>query len=309
MKTIKGIGPKRAKYIAEYRREVGEIANTFDLAMATGLSLTASKAMASQIDWHSTSTSNIQSTLSLVTSTALTFTLIIIGFGQIVAEPLVPPWQYLHLALVAILLGGLAGSGDIAIAAVKRQPSETTWMFAVAATLLVSGVVCLLGLLASQLVFNYPTEFSISLKATLNFVIFSALILGLLYGPAAYLRIMVEDKKYTQLTRGVRFYDYGQFLIAFICLAILIGQNTPSYLEEIFSIWCITILSINGYDMVTNESPYIGMLSQLDRSRINFLYHRRLDQEFLAAKGRKLAGLIALLSTLPVAISVAMRLF
>ena len=39
LQALKGIGPKRASYIAAYRSDVAAIRNNFDLATVTGLSL------------------------------------------------------------------------------------------------------------------------------------------------------------------------------------------------------------------------------------------------------------------------------
>lgn len=270
LRQLKGIGPKRADYILSYRHDVTPICNTFDLAAATGLSLKACLALSDQIDWTASRDTEARSLLPVIITSAITIWLIFTGFEQITSEPWQPPGSYFNFALALILMGGLAATGDIAIASVGRRPTETTWVFAIAVLAIGVGLSLLVLLLISGFFLNYPGTFIETLKATLNFIGFTALVLYLVYSPGLFLRLTTSEKKTHRLRLAINIYDYSFTFVALLCGLVLVTHNTPLLLEEVFAIWCITILFINGTDLTRNQSAFVSILSLLDQGRLRF---------------------------------------
>ncbi len=273
LQRLKGIGPKRAEYISAYRREITPICNTFDLAAATGLSLKASQDLASEIDWD-VRDMEPRSFLPITITTLIAIWLIFSGFEQITNEPWSPPGSYFNFAIALILMGGLAATGDIAIASVRQRPTETSIVFYIAVVSILLGFCVLIALLISGFLYEHPRNFKDALDGTVNFLGFTTLVLYLVYSPALFLRLGTAEKNVGRLQLAIDSYDYSLGIIAVLCGLVLVTQNTNLFVEEVFAIWCVTILFICGTDLVKDQSAFVSMLSELDQSRVRFSNRR-----------------------------------
>ena len=193
-------------------------------------------------------------------------------------------------------MGGLAATGDIAISAIRRRPSETSWVFYVAIALLICGLAILISLLLISQPENYPQEFTTTLNATRNFIGFTFIALGLIYGPSALLRLAVSDERSRYLVTGINLYDYVQLIVVAISLVVLRRYNTELWLEEIFSLWCTTLILVNGVELTRGNSAFVSMLSELDQGRIRFIAQRSVAGQWFSVASRRYAGFLAIVT-------------
>ena len=296
LQALRGIGPRRAEYIFDYRNAVTPICNTFDLATATGLGLKASQAIADQIDWTDKRDINNSTLIPFLITSTISIWLIFTGFDQITREPWAPPGSYLNFALALILMGGLASTGDIAISLIRKLPSETSWVFLIAVVSISTGIAILAALVFSVPFKSYPIQFVETLGSTVNFLIFALIIVYLIYGPAVFLRVAVAENRAPGISAGINTYDYSQVVIVAISAWVLLNRNYPLPLEEIFSIWCIAIVLINGLDLIRDNSAFVNVLSGLDQGRLRFINRRIGLLDHLSS--RQPSGYLAITSSL-----------
>lgn len=294
LQALKGIGPKRAAYVVSYRDEVAPISNTFDLAVATGLSLKASLLISYSIDWSMNGTLEKRQLIPVAITSIISIWLVLQGFNQLTDQPWSPPGSYFNLALAFVLMGGLAATGDIAISAIRRRPSETSWVFYIAILLLASGLIILINLVLVPE--NYPDDFTTTLNATSNFILFTFIALVLIYGPAGLLRLTVSDERNRYLAAGINLYDYGQLIVVAISLLVLHRYNTKLMLEEIFSLWCTTLILVNGVELTRGNSAFVSMLSELDQGRMRFIAQRSVAGQWFSVTSRRYAGFLAIVT-------------
>ena len=276
LQALKGIGPKRASYIAAYRSDVAAIRNNFDLATVTGLSLDGAAQLTGQIDWR---TNDRRGKINIwpVTFTGLAcLWLIYASFEQIIDEPFVTPGSYYNISLLLILLGSFAAASDITIASFRNRSSETTWFFSIATSLLGIGLISLTVLMISGLIIDLTSDFTQTLNSTAGLVLYSLIIVWLMYGPALCLRTFIGEQG--GIGSAIVVYDGGLAAIPLLCAITLTFFNSNLWIEEIFSAWRFTIVVVNAADLVKGNSAFIAMLSKLDQGRLRFIYSRRIEE-------------------------------
>ncbi len=273
LQILKGIGPKRASYICRYRQEIALIRNTFDLAAATGLSLKAAEQMASEISWE-TETLRTPTLWPMGLMALASVWLIILGFNELVNEPFVPPAGYYNLALALILLGGFSATGDIAIAAIRHYPGETSWAFKIALLLAASGILILAGLMISSRFISFSDAFNTTLTATTLFIGYCLAIAWQMYAPMLMIRIFIADKSIKQLEKARLFYDASLLMLPLFAIAALVLYNSPGWLEEIFTVWSLVVATIAAREWLKSGTAFVTMLSDEDQGRLRFSYMR-----------------------------------
>lgn len=272
LQQLKGIGPQRAKHIEHFRKSVSPIRNVMDLCSATGLGLKAAESLAEKIAWDSDDPSKVN-TGPVILTTLVAIGLIYTGFDEITKAPFVAPASIYNFSLALILLGGLTAAGDIMMAAVRKTPSESTWIFPLSIVMLVTGFIGIVVMAISAQVLTFPAQFTATLTASIRLVFFGLVMVWLFYGPAIFLRHYLNDIK--RLNQIGRFYDFSLSAILVGCIGLLVFGNTSSlWIEEIFSLWCLVIALIGGSELVRGHSAFTQMLSQQDQSRYHFAVTR-----------------------------------
>ncbi|MFT7221261.1 MAG: competence ComEA-like helix-hairpin-helix protein [Candidatus Azotimanducaceae bacterium] len=276
LQQLKGIGPKRALHIEQFRARISPIRNTLDLCAATGISMKTAEQIADDIEWRCHDPMAINSGPAVVT-TLVCVSLIYIGFDQITREPFVGPASFYHFSLALILLGGLAAAGDVVVAGVRKIPSESTWIFPLSILMLFSGLLIIAGMGISALILPYPDGLVTTLASSLTLLAFASVMVWLLYGPALTARFCLNDAD--KLDRWSTIYDFVLPILLF-CDAILLSfHNGPTWMEEIFTGWCMVICAIGASELRRGNSAFFQTLSLADQSRVRFAL-RRLTTKF-----------------------------
>lgn len=271
LQTLRGIGPKRAAYIEQYRNEVAPLLNTFDLAAATGISLKAASEIAPMVTWDQQYDQNRISTGPVIVTTLISMILLLTGFERITDSPFVAPNSYLILSLALILLGGITASGDIAVAAIRQQPSETSWIFSFAVLLAGAGFGILALLLIASPWADYPAPFTENLNQLGSFMGLGLLIAGALYGPSVCLRFMTEEARVKGLPAAIKLFDLILIAIALIAISGVIFSVEKWGVTTVFAFWCLAFLGQSGFDMIRGTPGFINLLPKLDQGRIRFI--------------------------------------
>ncbi len=273
LQTLKGIGPKRAEYICQYRDQVALIRNTFDLAAATGISLKAAEQLAAGISWDTASAPSYSLWPVLLTALASIW-LIVLGFNELANEPFEPPAGYYNLGLALVLLGGFTATGDIAIASVRHRPSETSWVFTLAMALTLGGLVILGCLMVSSWFVEFSETFSSTLAQTTLFISYCLVIAWQMYAPVLMIRLFIGDKSIQRLEQARRIYDISLLVLPLFASSILYWYNTPGWLEEIFAAWCFVVAAIAARERLNASTAFVTMLTEEDQGRLRFTYLR-----------------------------------
>ncbi len=295
LQALHGIGPKRAEYIVDYRAQVSPIVGTFDLAAATGLSLSAAAKLADDIDW--TSRPDRSGWLPLVLVGLAAIFLIYNTFEQIALQSWQPPLSYYNLALALILLGGIAATGDIAIAGILQRPSESTWVFGLALACGLAGFVLMLAMTVMSSFYDLDEATRLAVEESLSFLAFALVIVTLHYYPALVFRAFIDDERIHQLPLMVRLYDFGQASLGAAAIAIVALLDSPSWIDEIFAGWCLVLLSMNALDLASSRSSFEKNLSAESQARLRFCRYRRQDLDW-GTSGARIAALAALIVTM-----------
>lgn len=282
LQQLQGIGPKRSTYIIDFRSRVDLIRNTFDLATATGLSIKAAEQIAPRIEWKTKAMQPFGLWPAALVTLA-SFWLVVSGFDQLASEQLFAPYSYFNLSLALILLGGLVMTGDMAVATIRGRPGKSSRVSILAVCLFSAGFVILMLLSASTLFVTYPVNFQNTLGSTFLFIGYCALMFWLIYGPTFCLRLFIEDKQLEKLDSSKFLYDISLVLAPFLPLYTMVCTldlyNDPNWTTEIFAFWCAAVVTLGGLDLVRGRSAFIGILSEIDRSRFRFAYFARGRRE------------------------------
>ena len=271
LQQLKGIGPKRAVQIEQFRARISPIRNTMDLCAATGISMKTADQIADNIEWRFHDPMAINSGPAVV-ATLICISLIYIGFDQITREPFVAPASFYHFSLALILLGGLAAAGDVVMAGVRKIPSESTWVFPLSILMLLCGLLIIAGMGISALILPYPDGLVKALASSLTLVACASIMVWLLYGPALTVRLYLNDAN--KLDRWSTIYDFGLPTLLFSNAALLCFHNGPTWMEEIFTGWCMVICAIGASELRHGNSAFFQMLSLADQSRVRFVLGR-----------------------------------
>jgi competence ComEA-like helix-hairpin-helix protein len=275
LQLLSGIGPKRAEHILVYRSNVSTLYNSFDLASATGISLSSAERLSALIDWQSNH-QNVRLNLwpFLI---AITFCIYIIfsGFTDLTGELFHRPLGYFNLALALILLSTLAATGDLLFASMTRRPSGSTIFFQVARWLFYAGISSLLIMTAASFLVTFNDDLVAKLTQTLKFLSYCGLILWLILGPGLCLRMFIADERLGILDASRNVYEISNIFVPIYGLLTLFLWNGPLWIEEAFCLCCIAITSTNSWLLSHGNSAFISMLSDLDRSRLRFIYNRK----------------------------------
>lgn len=274
LQTLKGIGPKRAEHICQYRDQVALIRNTFDLAAATGISLKAAEQLAARISWDTTTTPNYLFWPVLLTALASVW-LIVLGFNELANEPFEPPAGYYNLGLALVLLGGFAATGDIAIASLRQRPSETSWVFTLAIALTLGGLIILGCLMISSRFLDFSQPFNRTLEQTTLFISYCLMIAWQMYAPVLMIRLFIGDKSIQRLEQATRLYDVSLLVLPLFAISILYWHNTSGWLEEIFAAWCFVVAMIAVQAWLNAGTAFLTMLTEEDQGRLRFTYLRQ----------------------------------
>ena len=305
LQQLKGIGPKRATGIIEFRETLGPIRTTFDLAAATGINLKTAGSMADDIDWFVESPYGTIRFAPMLVAAVMCLMLIYIGFDSITAQPFVPPSSYYNLCLALILLGGLTATGDIAIAAVRQKTSETSWVFKMATVLCITG----LASLPIFLLFEFPglEYIQSTIGITLSFVFYCLLVCWFLWAPALLLRWLIEEKHAGILKKAVAGYDFSLCVWPVVIAIIATQYNSFLWIEEIFCAWMLVFLCVNSLELITSNSAFVVMLSNNDAGRLRFALSRQ--GTFKLTHNLKTAGYLAITSAMVLVLVLVYVLF
>jgi hypothetical protein len=290
LQQLKGIGPKRASYIEQYRREVSQLAGNFDLAAATGLSLKAVEDLAPHIDWRG---GEIRINFWPILITVLaSFFLIYIGFDEVTKEPFSPPASYYNLGLALILIGGFAATGDATISAIARHQKKTpVWRMSVA--FFTAGFAILIALVAGSSYLDYSESFGSTIRSTINFLWYCLIMACLQAGPAFCLHHLSDEDHIRKLGLIRRLFDLALLIVPALFVASYLLHNSSVWIEEIFGAWCITILTLGSLELLANRSAFDLMLNDTDKSRFRFIKTRAsLTQD--SWEKRKVLGIVLL---------------
>ena len=272
LQQLKGIGPRRAQLIEDFRRSVSPIRNTMDLCAATGLGIKSAEALIDQIDWDSGDHPEVN-TGPLVLTTVISICLIYAGFDQITQTPFVAPASIFNFSLALILLGGLAATGDIIMAAVRKMPGESTWIFPLSMVMFASGFLGISIMAISAQFISLPPALTSALGTSVRLVIFAIVMIWMFYGPAICLRLCIHDL--TRLAQLGLVYEFSLTVILVACSIVLVfGNATSLWIEEIFSLWCLVIALIGGAEMIRGRSAFTQIMSHADQSRYRFAMAR-----------------------------------
>lgn len=304
LQKLEGIGPKRSAYIVDFRNRVDLIRNTFDLATATGLSIKSAERLSSKIDWKTDAMHPFGLwPAGLVTLASLW--LIVSGFQQLAAEQFFPPYSYYNLSLCLILLGGLAAIADIAVTMIRGHTHNSIRISMLTACLFIAGFITLMLLSISAFLVTYPTDFRNTLEVTTQFISYCGLMFWLIYGPALCLRLFIEDGRLDKLDSSKFLYDITLTLAPLLPLYHLQDHNNLNWTTEMFAFWCAFVVTLGGLDLVKGRSAFVGILSEIDRSRFRFAYFPRGRREETNATARALGwiclGEVAILLAITVA--------
>jgi competence ComEA-like helix-hairpin-helix protein len=269
LQLLKGIGPKRAERITTFREKVGPVRNAFDLATATGTSVKIAEKISNQIDWHHDGTTSRVNIWPLVITSLTSLWLLAFGFVHLTSSISTTADGLYRLGFSLVLLGSLVATADIALASLKRESSETTRLFLPATTLFLTGFFLLCGLVGLGSLTGLSGTLEDNLRHTFTFVSMTMLMIWLIYGPALCLRAMIGHSP-TRVQKARNFYDFSLPVIAATCVYLLLFANGSTWLEEIFSIWSLVIITSNGNELIKGHPAFVTMLTNLDRGRYQF---------------------------------------
>ncbi len=274
LQTLKGIGPRRAERIVEYRTNVAQVRDFYDLSMATGLGLKQAYGISDQIIWSDSRSTSMLAPGLILTGVAL---LIVQGLSRISLDisALVP--FIVNLAILFVMAGSISTALEFFIRSTRSQIQVPVVLMLVSVLSFVIGI----GLLVVVIVINLLTHQQVSedqgttdtIIATVNFLLFVTFIALLLYGPGIQLnRIKLFGADVSKnLIRGARLFDMGQLLIALIALAIILGLNSDLWVEEVFALWASVLLVNNGLEQLKGQSAFVALLGEQEKAALRFL--------------------------------------
>jgi hypothetical protein len=277
LQQLKGIGPKRAAYIMTYRNSVGPVRNALDLATAAGISLRAARLLSDNIVFD---TSRVNHEISLMPALLLalgSLWLIWSGLGQLFTES---GLQYVvfDLAMALVLAGALIILIETSLESLSLPLADSKWLAVTGMLFLVTGLGAVLAILLSGVFIDYGPGFSETLGGSLNFLIFGLTIIWMIYGPHLLVRLCMGEAREATLLRLRNLYDRSIFLPVVVSVCLIVFNNHAGYLEEIFAIWCITMLVIKGLEQRAGGSAFDSMLQEDDQDRIRFAIWRSLQR-------------------------------
>ena len=293
LKGLTGIGPKRAAYIQIFRNEVGPITNVFDLATAANISIKRAKGLSDQIDWYAHQTRGGVSFWPLIISSIACFCLFSLAYRELLTTPKNIPGLFFLIGNALIMIGALLAASDLVLASTKNKVSETTYLFWFGLILFFSGLLTLATLSAIGLITNLQPNLSFGLKRAMLFVFMGLIVFWVMYGPAIILRWIVGGSS-ELLFRFKRSYEWSYLPISICAAMILVHSQLIGSLEEIFAVWTVVVLTINGLELRKGESAFAYNLSPRDLERYDFLFRHQITNE--ANVDGRLGGIICLAS-------------
>ncbi len=309
LQAIPGIGPVRAAHVIRYRKQVAPISSVYDLAAATGLSISAANNLAPLIDWSSRASNNIYKPLAflwVVTAilvirviTTTTFELIQqLHEGASLAV-------YFHLGVLFVLIGSFIAITDIAITALRGSRSRNPTILILAVTISLCGFAAITLLAVYGSGSAVPADFALRVTATFNFVGYGITIALLMLSPTFLTRLTFNDQFTRFLPGWMNIYDHCQYLIGFPVMLVLVFHNSTFWLEEIFSVWIVVLLSMNSLALLTGKSASVGMLSDIDQGRARFISQRNSKIQWFTSESRQPIGVASVVMTIAVLVASA----
>lgn len=269
LQQLRGIGPKRAAYIQAYVREVGPIRTSFDLATATGLSVTAAEQLTAQIDWGNLEQRYAIHFWPLLLTAIGSAWLLSFAFAALLLDSSSLAGLTFSVAMLCVLLGGLLLSADLAIASLLKLPSETTRLFPAAVLVFGVGLLLLFSLGISSYFIQFPHDLAPTLKGVVLFVLLALAMTWLIYGPSLMLRALITSA--SGLARASLIYDLSAIPIVIGSGLTLTLFNRETWIEEIFAAWILAVVFSNALELWAGRTAFISVLSDLDRSRYSFV--------------------------------------
>ncbi len=274
LQTLKGIGPRRAERIIEYRTNVAPVRDFYDLSVATGLGLKQAYGISSQVTWSDSHSSSMLVPGLILTGVAL---LIIQGLARISFDISAFMPFLVNIAVLLVMVGCISTALEFFIRSTHSRFQVPVALMLTSVISFVAGI----GMLLIAVVINLLTHQQLgedqaatnSITATINFLLFVTFVALLLYGPSIQLkRIKLFGPQISaNLIRGARIFDVGQLIIALIALAIVVGLNSELWIEEVFALWTSVILISNGLEQLKGQSAFVALLGDQEKAALRFL--------------------------------------
>lgn len=288
------IGPRRAERIIRYREEVSQITSEEELALATGLGITRARTLAARLEWASKPTPSFARLIPPVAIFLVSLALIFYGAHEITLGTAGPVGTMYNAAILMVLMAclstiiGLLGR-ELNFASRLQRP---TLIISIAA--FSAGFLMLLSLVLINVIIEQHGQ---HILQTLKFVMYSGLVIYLLYGPDIHYRISIQQASPSgTLRRAAMIFDYVQIPLAWLAMILAWVVNTPSLIEEIFSLWAGVIFFFNGLEMAKGRSSWLATLSGKDRDRVHFLVREEADTFEVDTRVQRMNGVILLLT-------------
>ena len=293
LQRLKGIGPKRAKQIHTFRQEVGPITNVFDLATAANINIKRANALSDQIDWYASEARGKVSLWPLLIISTACCWLFGLAYRELLTIPKNLTEFFFLISVILIMSGTLLAAADIALASAQKKTNETTFLFWFGTALFSAGLFVLAVIAAIGLTTNLQPNLSFGLKRSMLFVFMGLIVFWIMYGPAMILRWIVGRSRQLLLP-CIQTYDWSHLPIAISATTILVKSQSVGSLEEIFTIWTIIVLSLNGLELRKGETAFSYNLSARDLERYEFLFRHQIT-DIASIEGRPI-GYICLAS-------------
>lgn len=287
LETLDQIDSGRAGRIIRYREEVAPVRNEQDLAAAAGLSEHQVRQVSRGVDWTSASRLSLMGLAAPLAIFFVSLALIIHGSRELTLDAVGPTGSLYNISISLILPGyffgivTLAGYGIMG----RRLQSQTLLL---AITAFSAGSLILLSLALTNAMLERPGE---QVTGTVNFVIYTLLVIYLLYAPTLHVKFVADDRA-ERFDTGAKIYDLGQIPLVCVVMALILFNNSETLIEEIFCLWASFLFIGNGFEMIRGSSSYLAMLSATEKARRRFTAREQgVIEDTLPGPGR-LAGAV-----------------
>lgn len=273
LQQLNGIGPKRASNICRYRSEVDPIRNTFDLAVAAGIGLKQARRLAEHVVFDPPGSQREISLWPVLLLALGSLWLIWSGLDPLVSG-LHHPFAAFSFGLGLILTGALLLMFEISLESLNVTMRAARLLTVAGLLLLVTGFCSLVVAVISIDLAPANPVLRNTMLGSLNFFTFALLMTWLIYSPLFSMRLFMGEARESWLFQVRYVYDHSIFTPGILTALVILLNNTDTLLEEIFAIWCVALMVIQGKELKDGFSAFDAMLTPADRQRISFAISR-----------------------------------